>query len=1131
MTVAQQYLIKIRQGVELGNLTERSYYPALKAWIEELGGGEIAATVEPKRIECGAPDFHVSHKTPHGPLTIGYIEAKDVGASVDEAERSVQLKRYFNALPNLILTDYLEFRWYVGGEHRRTERLGWVGREAKIVSDAESAERVIALLKDFLAHRPEPIAKPRDLARRLARLTHIIRDIIIEAFERNRASEMLCGLRQAFATALIPDLNQPEKTAEFADMYAQTIAYGLFAARCNHRGPGRFRRLGAAAEIPKTNPFLRKLFETITGTELDDEPYAGFVDDLVQLLAATDIGAVLEDFGKREARTDPVVHFYETFLADYDPALRETRGVYYTPEPVVSYIVRSVDELLKTHFGIADGLADRAIVEYIQEVEDDEKTKKVKATSPRVLILDPACGTGTFLYAVADHIREGFMARGDAGMWSGYVRNHLLPRLFGFELLMAPYAVAHFKLSMQLAGYDLPTAALREKWAYDFVGGERLGIYLTNTLEEAERKVEELLGPLRVITEEANAAARIKRDLPILVVMGNPPYSGHSANRSWRIKDEKRVPTFIGELVQDYYQVDGQPLGERNPKWLQDDYVKFIRWGQWRIERTGGGILGLITNHAYLDNPTFRGMRQQLMKTFDEIYLLDLHGGSRKREVAPDGSKDENVFDIQQGVAIALFVKRPRGTGVPAVKKAVKHEQSASGGLATVRHAELWGPREAKAAGLMSRNVATTRWTKLTPRPPFYLFVRQDGRIGAEYAKGSKITRIMPVNVLGFQSHRDHFVIDLDRECLRERMAEMRSKRMDDRTFAQKYDLKDNKGWQLSRARQSIRQNPDWEASCIECAYRPFDQRFCYFSEVLMDRPRRELQLHVAGKENLCLNVVRQTKMPYWRHAVVSRLPAPALYVELKDGSSLFPLYLYPDPEENGDLFPNGCARHPNLDSRFVEDVSAQLRLKSIPDGKGDLKKTFGPEDVFHYIYAVFHSPTYRERYADFLKRDFPHVPLTSDRKLFRRLCALGADLVALHLLEDDYPHASWTLDRKSSPLARPFTRYPLPGDSRVEKGYPKYLAAGQKDPGGKTILKQGRVYINQEQYFEGVPRKVWDFCIGGYQVCEKWLKDRRGRTLSFDDLSHYQKIVVALKETIRLMDEIDQAIPSWPIE
>ena len=597
MTYFTQYLAAIRNNLAQGDATEHTHRPALKAFLEAVGQG-VTATNEPKRVQCGAPDYIVSRKSQHGPVTLGYIEAKDVGKPLDEIERSEQMKRYRSALPNLILTDYLEFRWYVGGDHRQSARLARVSKDSKIKPDQDGAKAVSDLLAAFLSQQAEPIHDPKALALRMARLTHFIRDMIVKAFEKQAASATLRDLHQAFEKALIPDLPTPQ----FADMFAQTLAYGLFAARCNHHGRrGSFKRLGAASEIPKTNPFLRQLFETITGTALDEEPFVGFVDDLAQLLADTEIEAVLADFGKRTKRQDPVVHFYETFLAAYDPKLREARGVYYTPEPVVSYIVRSVDHLLKTRFGCPKGLADTATVEYEREEENGGKLKKVKASAPRVLILDPACGTGTFLYTVIDHIREEFVRQGNAGMWSGYVRNHLLPRIFGFELLMAPYAVAHFKLGMQLAGHDLHPAQ-REKWAYDFSGDERLGVFLTNTLEEAERRAQMEFGFLRTLTEEANASVRIKRELPILAVIGNPPYSGHSANRSWEIKEGKRIRTFIGNLLQDYYTVDGQPLGERNPKWLQDDYVKFLRFAQWRIERTGQGILAFITNHGYLDN-------------------------------------------------------------------------------------------------------------------------------------------------------------------------------------------------------------------------------------------------------------------------------------------------------------------------------------------------------------------------------------------------------------------------------------------------------------------------------------------------------------------------------------------------
>jgi predicted helicase len=473
------------------------------------------------------------------------METKDLGKSLDEAEDSDQLKRYKKSLSNLVLTDYLEFRWFVDGELRDSVHMGRIGKGNKILPDKKGVEETTEFVQLFLASRPQPITTPRDLSERTAKLAHIIRDTIVEAFEKDKASADLKDLRQAFADVLIPDLNKPEKTAEFADMYAQTIVYGLFAARCNHPGPGPFQRLGAAREIPKTNPFLKKLFETITGSSLDEEPYVDFVDDLVAVLANTDIEMILENFGKRTKQEDPIVHFYETFLAAYDPQTRVQRGVYYTPEPVVQYIVKSVDYILQTRFGLGGGLTDSSKVEYDREefcVGEDgkpDRTKLLKVvheTSPRVLVLDPACGTGTFLYAVMDHIRSEFMKRGDAGLWSAYVRDHLLPRFFGFELLMAPYAVAHFKLGMLLAGFDLPKEQ-RKDWHYDFAGDERLGIYLTNTLEEALSEWQKLFGAYRILSDEANAASRVKRDLPIMVIIGNPPYSTESANKGKWIID------------------------------------------------------------------------------------------------------------------------------------------------------------------------------------------------------------------------------------------------------------------------------------------------------------------------------------------------------------------------------------------------------------------------------------------------------------------------------------------------------------------------------------------------------------------------------------------------------------------
>ena len=1118
------YRRQIEKELQAGNATEHTHRPALKTLIESPASG-VTATNEPKRVECGAPDFAVTEKRAHGPVTIGYLEAKDVGKDLDEEAEKKQMKRYLSALPNLILTDYLEFRWYVDGEYRQTARLARVGKGDKLVLEKNGAEAVTDLLTGFLAHEAEPINDPKTLALRMARLTHFIRDMVVTAFDARAASATLRDLHGAFEKALIPDLPIPQ----FADMFAQTLAYGLFAARVNHHGPtGSFKRLGAASEIPKTNPFLRQLFETITGMALDEEPFVGFVDDLAQLLADTDIGAVLADFGRRTARQDPVVHFYETFLAAYDPKLRESRGVYYTPEPVVSYIVRSVDYLLKTRFGCANGLADTATVEYEREEESSgglqpgKAAKKVKATSPRVLILDPACGTGTFLYSVIDHIRAEFIRQENAGMWSGYVRNHLLPRIFGFELLMAPYAVAHFKLGMQLAGHDM-TPAQREKWAYDFSGDERLGVFLTNTLEEAERKAETLFGPLRVISQEANAALKIKSELPILAVIGNPPYSGHSANRSWEMKEGKRVPTFIGHLIQDYYSVDGKPLGERNPKWLQDDYVKFIRWGQWRIERTGAGILAFITNHGYLDNPTFRGMRQSLMNSFTDIYVLNLHGNSKKKERAPDGSPDENVFDIQQGVTLGIFVKEPEKAGP-----------------AKVYYSDLWGLRESKYQGLFEMEVKSTRWEGLSPHSPVYLFAPQDTNLSIEYESGWKLPDVFLVNSVGIVTARDSLTIHWSRDGIWKTVGDFASRSPED--AREKYELgPDAQDWKVELAQQDIRESGPEQQKVTPLMYRPLDFRFTYYTgraSGFICRPRPEAMRHMLNAKNLALLATRQTRDKW--DVLVTRTPVGHKSLSAYDITSLFPLILCQAPGKDdkgqGELG-EVATKRANLQPNFIKELEKSLGLSFLEDGKGDLDNTFGPEDVFNYIYAVFHSPTYRTRYAEFLKSDFPRMPLTSDLNLFRELCAKGAELVALHLLE-------------SPKLEKPIARYPVKGPDLVDKGFPKYVAPGEPEPfllaqgsppslAPLAVLKEGRVYINKGdpqsgatgQYFEGVPPEVWNFHIGGYQVCEKWLKDRRGRTLTYEDLEHYCKVITALRETIRLMAEIDAAIHKWPIE
>ncbi len=842
--VLRNYLRKIEKAYQIGNATEHTYRAALQELLEALFQG-ISATNEPKHIKCGAPDFIITDKQ----IPLGYIETKNIGVSLDQTEHSEQLKRYLGSLANLILTDYVEFRWYVTGEHRMTVRLAKVGANRRLVSENDGVEKLTDLLQGFrLTHIPT-INNPKELATRMAALAQLTHNAISLAFESEEGGGSLHAQMEGFKQVLLPDLTYEQ----FADMYAQTICYGLFAARCNTKPNITFTREHAAYDIPKTNPFLRKMFNYIAGPDLD-ERIVWVVADLAELLNRSDMASILQDFGKRTRQEDPVVHFYETFLAQYDHELRELRGVYYTPEPVVSYIVRSVDYMLKKEFELPDGLADYS---KIKMVSSDGKTSIDPNKLPHtVQILDPATGTGTFLYYVIKQIYESF--KNNRGIWSSYVSEHLLPRLFGFELLMAPYAVAHLKLGLQLG-----------ETGYDFGSNERLGVYLTNTLEEEFEASQVLFADWLV--EEAIAAGNVKYDAPVMVVLGNPPYSGHSANSSWKeTKDGKKVHTFIGKLIQDYYKVDGMPLGERNPKWLQDDYVKFIRFAQWRIERTGYGILAFITNHGYLDNPTFRGMRQSLMHSFDDIYVLDLHGSSKKKERSPDGTKDENVFDITPGVAIGIFVKR--------------QGQNSSSETAAVRHAHLWGQREVyektsngteqlvggKYSWLAEHDVTTTEWSKLEPNSPFYLFIPQDEVLRSEYEQGKKVTEIIPINVLGFQTHRDHFAIDFERDGLYKRIEEMRDEQISDQVYAAKYNLGDSPSWKVNVARRRIRSDANWQTHITRCLYRPFDIRYGYFNEIVMDRPRRELIDHVVNRDNLCILSSRQQATLGYKHTLVT---------------------------------------------------------------------------------------------------------------------------------------------------------------------------------------------------------------------------------------------------------------------
>ncbi|HZM06374.1 MAG TPA: type ISP restriction/modification enzyme [Candidatus Saccharimonadales bacterium] len=1077
------YLRKLEQALKRGDATEHTHRPALKALIEALDE-KVVVTNEPKRSECGAPDYVVSRRRDQ--LTLGYVEAKSIGSDLAEMERGEQLQRYLPALPNLLLTDYVEFRWFVNGKKRDTFRLGRVLPGGKLAPlEADELDRARRLLLGFLSQKPVDIASAEDLARKLASLAHLIRNVIIGAFQSGHASQQLRDWRAAFAATLLPELaphgdprKEAEAVSEFADMFAQTLAYGLFSARAAS-GSSEFTREKAQKLIPRTNPFLRTFFEQITGATLEDEPFASFVEDLIQTLNHADMARVMEDFGKHGRRRDPVIHFYETFLQAYDPKLREVRGVYYTPEPVVNYIVQSIDRLLKNKFGIKAGLADHQKI----PVKRTEGEREITDQAHRVLILDPAAGTATFLYTVLDFIRSQFKSRKNAGQWSSYVHEHLLPRLFGFELLMAPYAVAHFKIGLALAAMD-EEPLFRQQWSYEPQGNERVNIFLTNTLEDLEHTAEQL-GPLRALSDEANSAYQVKAHKPVLVVLGNPPYANFG--------QQNRHPWILG-LLEDYKR----GLNEKKLN-LNDDFIKFIRWAQWRIERTGSGIIGYITNNVYLDGLTHRRMRECLLETFDEIYIVNLHGSSKKQETAPGGSHDDNVFDITVGVAIVLFVKLP-----PGAKKGGKSP-------ASVRYVDLWGRRGGKYQWLDDHHSENTKWQKLRPEAPGFYLVPRDASLEKEFRTLWSVRDLFPVSGNAIKTERDRLTIQFSEAEIKRVVGDFKMEAVEE--LRMKFELgPDSRDWSIARAQADVQENAK-EQFTYPVVYRPFDVRYTWYSgrgKGFIGTPASSLMHHMLEGDNLGLCCLRQARRAQIDGFFAVKNLVGKDVVSPFDIGTVFPLYLYPNgnlPEE--DLFAHDNGRRPNLSAAFIEDFCEKLKVKFVPNGLGRPgKRELGPELIFHYAYAVFHSPAYRERYAEFLRADFPRLPMTTDFELFRELAGFGGELVNLHARGKGDPRG---------------ISFPVKGDNIIEQV--RYQPPQGEEP--------GRVWINDRQHFAGVPETAWTFPIGGYLPAQRWLKDRVGRALGYEEQSEYQRIIWALIQTRRLMGEIDASINQhggWPM-
>lgn len=1063
MTI-QDYVNNISRRYSTGISREHSYRGDLQTLLESMLTG-VLVTNEPARYEFGAPDYILTKRD----VPVGFIEAKDIGdrdlEGVKKSGNKEQFDRYKASLENIIFTDYLEFLLYRDGQLVSSIRIAEI-KNGRIIAKPENFDDFESFIQSFVVHTSQPIRSAKKLAELMAGKARLLYDVLEKALssdEQNNLNSTLKDQLHAFKQVLIHDITP----GGFADIYAQTIAYGMFAARLHDNSLETFSRQEAAELIPKSNPFLRRLFGYIAGPEIDDR-IKWIVDNLAHIFLATDIRKILKNYGKSTKMEDPIIHFYETFLSEYDSKIRKARGVWYTPQPVVSFIVKAVDDILKTEFNLPQGLADtsKTTIKLNTQTADKRTSTGYKQTERevhKVQILDPATGTGTFLAEAVKQIYKGF--EGQEGLWSDYVDKHLLPRLNGFELLMASYAMAHLQLNLLLTekGYTPKT-------------DQRLRVYLTNSLEEYHKDTDTLFA--NWLSAEANEANRIKRDTPVMCIIGNPPYSGESANKG----------KWIMDLMENYKKEPGGKirLNERNSKVINDDYVKFLRYGQDYIEKNGSGILAFINPHNYLDSPTFRGMRWNLLKTYDKIFTIDLHGNSLKGETMPDGGKDENVFDIRQGVTINIFVK----TG----KKKTNE-------LGEVFHYDLYGKRQEKYNFLSSNSIGEVPFKKVEIRSPMYFMKPIDYEGIEEYEKGFNIIDLFNISVSGIKTHRDAFVIDYEKETLYNRIKNFFLLPKDQ--ILSTYNVKENKTWKIEEVQLKAKQFNKENITFVN--YRPFDNRFIYYSTYFIDRARVDVMENLINKNNigLVLNKPAQGGPDLFTDIFITKyVTDQSVFSAMKRSPFICPLYIYPSASAQSSMEKNH--RTPNLNMELVKKMSDKISMIFTSE-KEDPENTFAPIDILDYVYAILHSPMYREKYNEFLKSDFPKIPYPKNRSVFIKLVELGKQLREIHLLE-------------SPVLNNYITNYPIGGSNKVTRKLTKTSI-------GYEPLNdiKGRVWINDEQYFDNVPLVAWEFYIGGYYPAEKWLKDRRDRELSFDDILHYQKIIVALVETDRLMKEIDK--------
>ncbi|EOV3480687.1 type ISP restriction/modification enzyme [Campylobacter jejuni] len=991
----------------------------------------------------GAPDFLITKDF----LTLGYIENKRVNANLDNIITSDQILKYTKLSPNIILTDYLRF--ILLSLNDKNEII--ICKEVKICSLDEiksviknqslldtKTQELNELFSIFFSKIPNPINSALDFANHLSLRTRILKDELLLSSK----NETLLSLFNTFKETLYKELSYEE----FCDSFAQTLTYSLFLAKLNNDTAKEIDLNNAKKFIPKSFPLIRSMSGFLDDSFENLENIKWLLEEIINIINHIDITSIIKELNKTgekdlfnrptilSTHKDPYLHFYETFLASYDPKLREVRGVYYTPAPVVIFIINAIDEALKQDFNHKKGLSE--------------------ALDKNITLLDFATGTGTFLLEAFRKALEPISKNS-----VNYNPKVLIDKFCGFEFLIAPYTIAHLKISQ----------SFKEEFNSPLNDDESLKIALTNTLYSKsiskEQNDQNTLFTLIDLTKEFKKAQKIKEE-QILIITGNPPYSGASSNKglyedeikisyglepskanlndeqkkwiSSYLKEKSKQNTSTFKAIYEKHKLEN----EKNPKWLLDDYVKFIRFAQSKIDSQESGIFAFISNNSFLDNPTFRGMRYSLMQSFDKIYILNLHGDTRKKEKAPDGSKDDNVFDIMQGVSINIFIK-----------------QNSKAKNTKIYYHDLYGKRKDKYEFLYENDLNSIKWTLVKNNEPFYLFLPQNNDLLEEYNKGISVKDIFMLSSVGIASSKDAILISTNNKKLEQQVY----------NFYNEFDKKYIK----------------------EIAYKPFDTQKIYYDIKKVERPRIDIMEHFLGYENIGLIYDRGTNLKEISNLFISSKVIDKHLVGAN--SYVSPLYLYPttrskkflekeNPNFNEENFTSKIENFKESFRTFIDEL---------------YKEKFSPEDILGYIYAVLFHKIYREKYFDFLKIDFPKIPFTKDKKTFKNLSKLGLKLVNLHLLKNN------ELDFNV-------------GEALFKDIKNKNFKI-QKIKYNKDVKE---LFINESLYFNKVSPEIYEFKIGGYAVLDKYLKSHKEEDI---DHKHFTLIIQTLDETLKIQDEISK--------